>query len=77
MNADVQLERDEHDCRSRVRPFAERAFFRAAGAPLIEGNPRSLLKDARENYPAWQGAIRAAKHHIHFESYILSKRGRL
>jgi cardiolipin synthase len=30
-----------------------------------------LLKDARENYPAWLDAIGAAKQHIHFESYII------
>jgi hypothetical protein len=30
-----------------------------------------LLKDARENYPAWLDAIGAAKRHIHFESYII------
>jgi cardiolipin synthase A/B len=44
---------------------------RAAGAPLIGGNRVRLLKDARENYPAWLDAIGAAKRHIHFESYII------
>ena len=51
--------------------FADRAFSRAAGAPLVEGNRVRLLKDARENYPAWLEAIAAAKRHIHFESYIV------
>jgi cardiolipin synthase len=54
-----------------LRPLSDRAFSRAAGAPLIEGNRVRLLKDARENYPAWLDAIRAAQHYIHFESYIV------
>src|SRR4030042_3522814 len=54
-----------------VPSFANRAFSRAAGAPLVEGNHVRLLKDARENYPAWLEAIAAAKRHIHFESYII------
>ncbi|HZU42374.1 MAG TPA: phospholipase D-like domain-containing protein [Terriglobales bacterium] len=54
-----------------LRALADQAFSRAAGAPLIEGNDVRLLKDARENYPAWLDSIRAAKHHIHFESYII------
>jgi cardiolipin synthase len=51
--------------------FAEQAFSRAAGAPLVAGNQVRLLKDARENYPAWLDAIRAAKRRIYFESYII------
>lgn len=54
-----------------LRTLADQAFSRAAGAPLIEGNQVRLLKDARENYPAWLEAIRAAKRHVHFESYII------
>ena len=54
-----------------VRALADQAFSRAAGAPLVEGNHVRLLKDARENYPAWLDAIGAAKHHIHFESYTI------
>ena len=54
-----------------LRALADQAFSRAAGAPLIAGNQVRLLKDARENYPAWLDAIHAAKHHIHFESYII------
>jgi cardiolipin synthase len=57
--------------RPSVRELANQAFSRAAGAPLIEGNSVVLLKDAQENYPAWLNAIRAAKHYIHFESYII------
>ncbi|HLE62885.1 MAG TPA: phospholipase D-like domain-containing protein [Pyrinomonadaceae bacterium] len=56
---------------SPVRALANQAFSRAAGAPLIEGNHVRLLKDARENYPAWLEAISAAQNHVHFESYII------
>ncbi|HTN43426.1 MAG TPA: phospholipase D-like domain-containing protein, partial [Nitrospiria bacterium] len=45
----------------------------AAGAPLIEGNQIRLLIDARENYPAWLDAIRAAKRHVYFENYIVQE----
>jgi len=54
----------------RVRELADQAFSRAAGAPLIPGNSVRILKDGRENYPAWLEAIRAARHHVHFENYI-------
>ena len=54
-----------------MRALANQAFSRAAGAPLVEGNSVRLLKDAKENYPAWLEAIGAAKCHIHFESYII------
>ena len=54
-----------------ARDLAGRAFSRAAGAPLVEGNGVRLLIDARENYPAWLEAIAGAKDHVHFESYIL------
>ena len=63
--------RHERAAVASVRTLSDHAFSRAAGAPLIEGNCVRLLKDARENYPAWLDAIRAAKRHIHFESYIV------
>ncbi|MGD0382861.1 MAG: phospholipase D-like domain-containing protein [Thermoguttaceae bacterium] len=53
-----------------LRQLADQAFSRAAGAHLIGGNHVRLLKDAKENYPAWLEAIRAAKNHVHFENYI-------
>lgn len=53
------------------RIFAEQAFSRAVGAPLVAGNSLRLLRDARENYPAWLSAIESAEHTIHFESYII------
>jgi cardiolipin synthase A/B len=54
-----------------VRALADRAFSRAAGAPLVAGNAVRLLRDARENYPAWLDAIGRARHHVHFESYFI------
>nr|MBA3711775.1 cardiolipin synthase B [Pyrinomonadaceae bacterium] len=72
MNATVvRLERNERASTPAVRALADQAFSRAAGAPLIEGNYVRLLKDARENYPAWLDAIAKARQHIHFESYII------
>ncbi|MEY4939925.1 MAG: hypothetical protein RIQ93_1660 [Verrucomicrobiota bacterium] len=55
---------------SPARTLADQAFSRAAGAPLIEGNQVRLLRDARENYPAWLEAIAHARHHVHLENYI-------
>ncbi|HEV2275821.1 MAG TPA: phospholipase D-like domain-containing protein, partial [Acidobacteriaceae bacterium] len=51
--------------------FADGAFARAAGAPLVDRNRVRLLKDARENYPAWLDAIREARKTVYFESYII------
>src|SRR5712691_7491798 len=48
-----------------VRTLADQAFSRAAGAPLVHGNAVRLLKDARENYPAWLAAIGDARESIH------------
>jgi len=56
---------------SPVRLLADQAFSRAAGAPLVQGNAVRILKDARENYPAWLDAIAGAERWIHFESYII------
>lgn len=70
---DVPARRDE-EARATlapVRALANQAFSRASGAPLVEGNCIRLLKDARENYPAWLAAIGAAKRHVHFENYLI------
>ena len=67
----MPLYNPDRDTVTEMRTRADRAFSRAAGAPLVEGNSVRLLKDARENYPAWLDAIGAAKHHIHFESYLI------
>jgi cardiolipin synthase A/B len=61
----------ERSSQEATRALAERAFSRAAGAPLISDNSVRLLIDAAENYPAWLAAIASATHHIHFESYII------
>lgn len=71
MGAKAEFRRDEGAIRRDARVLAEQAYARAAGAPLIDNNQVRLLKDARENYPAWLNAIRDANHHVHFESYII------
>ncbi len=62
---------DERAAVPALRELAAQAFSRAAGAPLVDGNRIRILKDAGENYPAWLEAIRAAKRHVHFESYFI------
>ena len=62
------------DAGDRVRlasALVEQVFARASGAPLVTGNDVRLLRDARQNYPAWLEAIGSARHTIHFESYII------
>lgn len=71
MRAPRQPQRDERFVLPELRGYANRALSRAAGAPLVGGNHVRLLKDARENYPAWLEAIRAARRYIQFESYII------
>ena len=56
-----------------MRALADQAFSRAAGAPLIAGNHVQVLRDATENYPAWEQAIAAARHTIHIEMYIIHR----
>jgi cardiolipin synthase len=66
-------ERHERAALPQLRELATQAFSRAAGAPLVQGNQVRLLKDARENYPAWLEAIRAASQHVHFEIYFIEE----
>jgi phosphatidylserine/phosphatidylglycerophosphate/cardiolipin synthase-like enzyme len=54
-----------------LRSAADQVFSRAAGAPLVEGNAVRVLRDAGENYPAWEQAIDAATSTIHIEMYIV------
>jgi cardiolipin synthase A/B len=56
---------------SSMRAIASQALSRAAGAPLVDGNGVRLLRDAKENYPAWLEAIESAERYVHFESYII------
>ena len=67
----ARLKQREREAMTSVRELAHQAFSRAAGAPLIDGNEVRLLRDAKENYPAWLDAIASAKRNIHFESYII------
>jgi len=53
-------------------PRLERAFARIADSDLRHGNAIALLRDSRENYPAWLEAIRQAKDVIHFENFIVA-----
>jgi phosphatidylserine/phosphatidylglycerophosphate/cardiolipin synthase-like enzyme len=61
----------ERELLAPARVLAEQAFSRATGGPLVAGNGLRLLKDARENYPAWLDAIASARRFVHFESYII------
>ncbi|HEV7610541.1 MAG TPA: phospholipase D-like domain-containing protein [Steroidobacteraceae bacterium] len=61
--------------RRRDGALLDRAFTRAAGAPLVTGNDVRLLKDAAENYPAWLAAIHGAEHTVYFENYIFREDG--
>jgi cardiolipin synthase len=56
---------------ARESALLDRAFTRAAGAPLVDGNSVRLLKNARENYPAWLEAIHSAREKIYFENYFV------
>ncbi len=56
-----------------LRTVAGQAFSRAAGAPLVAGNAVRVLRDASENYPAWEEAIRKARRSIHLEMYIVHR----
>ena len=56
-----------------LRTLADQAFSRAAGAPVTPGNAVRILRDGAENYPAWEAAIRAAKHTVHLEMYIIHR----
>jgi cardiolipin synthase A/B len=73
---DIMTARSE----SSVRPYREaldelrmeRAFSRIADSDLRLGNAVALLRDAKENYPAWLEAIRSARRVIHFENFIVA-----
>ena len=52
---------------------ANLTFARASDAPLIGGNKVRVLRDATENYPAWEAAIAAARQTVHVEMYIIHR----
>lgn len=54
-----------------AKVLSDQAFSRAAGAALVRGNRVRILKDARENYPAWIEAIQGARRGVNFECYII------
>lgn len=54
-----------------IRPLAEQALSRAAGAPLSCGNAIELLIDAQANFDAWLAAIRCAQRSILLANYII------
>ena len=56
-----------------LRQRADQVFSRAAGAPLVGGNHVRVLRDAAENYPAWEQAIGSATNTIHLEMYIIHR----
>jgi len=56
-----------------LRTMANQAFSRAAGAPLVSGNAVRVLRDAADNYPVWEEAIRRARHTVHLEMYIVHR----
>jgi len=56
-----------------LRTQADQVFSRSAGASLIAGNRVRVLRDAAENYPAWEQAIREARSTIHIEMYIIHR----
>jgi len=51
--------------------LTDSALLRASGAPLVPGNRLRILRDAEENYPEWEAAIRSAEKSIHLEMYII------
>lgn len=56
---------------SASRVLAERAFSRAAGAPLVGGNRIELMIDAQVHFDAWLAAIGQAERQVLLENYIV------
>ncbi|HET6587091.1 MAG TPA: phospholipase D-like domain-containing protein [Oleiagrimonas sp.] len=56
---------------SAPRQLAERAFSRAAGAPLLGGNRVDLLIDAKTHFDAWLAAIDKAQRQVLLENYLI------
>jgi cardiolipin synthase A/B len=51
--------------------FAEQGLQRIGGGQVVPGNRLRVLRDARENYPAWLAAIDSARRTIQLEMYIV------
>jgi phosphatidylserine/phosphatidylglycerophosphate/cardiolipin synthase-like enzyme len=65
---EIPMRRRSDDLRSKL---SNEERFRATGASLIHGNHLRILRDAQENYPAWEAAIQGARKTIHIEMYII------
>src|SRR6187399_1014156 len=59
--------------RLAFRTAADQMFSRSAGAALVGGNAVRVLRDATENYPAWEKAIGEARSTVHLEMYIFHR----
>jgi cardiolipin synthase len=70
-HGDVALSGRETVPRSSSEHLLDQAFTRATGAPATAGNQVRVLRDGRENYPAWLEAIAQSHTSIHFETYII------
>ncbi len=57
--------------RRLTQQLADQMFSRTAGAPLVGGNAVRVLRDAAENYPAWEAAFADAAASIDVEMYIV------
>ena len=58
----------ETPSRASSEHLLDQAFTRVTSARATGGNRVRLLRDGRENYPAWLKAIATARTSIHFET---------
>jgi cardiolipin synthase len=67
---------DENRASSKPKTLdalASRSFCRVADARQFDGNAVRLLRDARQNYPAWLDAIAGARKWVHIENYLIQE----
>jgi cardiolipin synthase len=67
----VAVSNQEKRSKGSFDQLLDQAFTRVTSARATGGNRVRLLRDGRENYPAWLQAIAAAESTIHFETYII------
>jgi cardiolipin synthase len=72
MDSSLHLSRLAESWPRQQDPRLDRAFSRISASQLRPGNGLRLLRDAKENYPAWLDAIRSATAVIHFENFIIA-----
>lgn len=58
--------------RTRKHPILEQLHVRSSGIELHAGNSVMVLKDSRENFPAWLEAIASAEEYVLIEMYIFA-----